>query len=813
MFRLSVAVISAAAISLAIAPVALAQSSGAPAKDETVRLSEFRVSTTQSSPYKADEANSAGRVRMSLLDTPQSVTVITRDFMDDIGTGRALDAAKFSAGVTESQFPNRLDRMTVRGFQQDAAQQSQFLDGFRFSAISAGYNSDAANLERLEIVKGPNAIIAAAGSPGGSINFITKSPKFTSSGYVKLQLGEYLANRLELDSTGALPWLGGKFMAYRVVGLYADGEGYQENQFAINKMIAPSLTLAFSPDTELTIKGYVWEGDVAGLNLPLDPRIGIGDTPKIYPGLRRTFSSTGGKKPNIPGSQQRVIAELTHKFAENFQARLGVMAAKLRSDAFFEAIRGNSLGNAVGNANSFTGIYTPGTTWTVLNYGLPTQMVTSVAAAFPDFSNRTAGYTYNLDRGFNTDKLLAVQNDYVYNHVFSPTVRSSTVAGISINVHQYDQAGYLPRSTPLVGSIDNPDYNQSYANATALPAVQNSRLDERETTGQVFVSEVLHLFNDRLIASASVSYFDYKQTISPDSIFTNNPVGRAVPVPASLGFVGNAVYPTAPYDVIKGNRTNLSLGLVYKPVKNVSIFYGQSENANPPTLNNIGGTATQAQYGSQYEFGSKASLFDGKFDVSLTYFNLTQHNVFVYDVITKVFLPLGDVTSKGYELEASARITPEITFIGAASAYKAREGFGRRLRSVPDQSGAVALKYQFNAGPLKSLWLMVAADYMDKRAGDIPGGININAATAKPGTVVGTVNGRALNGNPVEPTFYLPERTMVNLTGGYTFNAQWRLWFKVENLLNKDVIYASLNRGVLAPSAPLNVTGSVTYRF
>jgi iron complex outermembrane receptor protein len=800
-------------ILVAMTPFAgFSQTVAAPAADEPITLNAFQVSSSSTSAYQAKEANSAGRIRQALIDTPQSVSVITRDFMDDIGTVRALDAMKFSASVTEGQFPNRLDRLTIRGFQQDPAQQSQFVDGFRFTAISAGFNADAANLERIEIVKGPNAIIAAAGSPGGTINFIMKAPKFTDAGYLKVQVGQYLANRVEADKTGPVT-VGGFKAAYRVVAMASDSKGYQGNQLNRTYLTAPSFTLLLGDATELTIKSYLMKTRVSGLNLPIDPRVSVDNTPVLYPGLNRR-SALQGYDNLIVGSRFSGSAELTHRFSDSFQVRLGAMAGVLTSNTLAAGnITGRSLGSAVGNVNPLTGVYTPGTTWTVRNYGTPAQTVTSAASAFPDFTDRT-GYTYTVGRGLNQDNIASVQNDYVYKLDQLPYgTHASIVGGVSANTHNYINTGYANRNTPLVGTIDNPDFVASTANAVALPLLKNQQLGELETTGQAYAAGVVRFFEDKLITSASYSYFDYLQRISASSVFGTNPIGKAVPFGSVPGFVNGLVYPTSGYDRIKGHKSNSSFGVVYKPVKNISLFYGRSQNTNPPTLNNIGGTAKANQFGDQYEVGTKSSFNDGKIDVTLTYFNLTQHNVFVYDFVTDRFLALGDVTSHGYEMEVNARLTSELTLIGAASAYKAREGFGRRLRSAPDQSGALALRYQFNAGPLKGAWLMLAGDYLDKRAGDIPGTINIDGASAAPGTVTGTVNGRTLNGIPVEPTFYLQARTILNLTGGYTFNKNWKLWAKVDNLTNKNYIQAALNRGTVTPGTPLSVTSAVTYKF
>lgn len=791
-----------------------APSPAAPAAEDSVYvLSAFKVEANTVSAYQGKEATSAGRIRMALIDTPQSVSVITKDFMDDIGTSRLLDAMKYSAGVTESNFPSRLGRISLRGFQQDAAQQSFFVDGFRYSAISAGYNADPANLQRLEIVKGPNAIIAAAGSPGGSVNMITKSPEFTQAGYLRVQGSQYVDNRVELDVTGPVPLFGGKRVAYRLIAMNSDLKGYQENSFNKTLLVDPSLMFVFGPDSQLTIKGHYAKTDTAILNLPLDPRVAVGTgSLDLYPGLTKQWSGTSGRKPSNPGEEGRVIAEFTHRFSDNLQMRIGAITADLTSNDYHDQVSG--IANQRGNIDPNTGLYTPGTTWTVRNYGLPTQTVTSVATAMPDFTNRSTGYTIAMARSQNCDRLASLQADAVYTHDFSSDVHSTTVAGISGNRHKYTANSAASLTAPLVGTIDSPDFGSSIANALSGTFLRNFIVNEVETTRQGHVSELLRLWSDRLYLSGSISYMNYGQYISPNSIFTTTIPGiTPTRPPANSGYVANATYPTPPYDRIENSQTDKGYGIVYKPRKDVSLFYGHTANTNPPTLNNIGGTSTFNQWGNQWETGIKTSLLDGRLDASLTYFNIVQHNVFIYDFLSNSFISLGTTTSKGTEFELNARLTPEVSVIASAASFKARNGFGQRLRSVPDQSGALAVKYSFTAGPLKNLWLMLGADYMAERAGDIPGSINIDGASAAPGTVVGAVNGRTLNGAPVSPTFYLPARTIVALTGGYTFNQHWKLWFKIDNLTNKDYIMASLNRGTLFPGTPRSLTGSLTYRF
>ena len=785
-------------------------------KDKAVVLSAFQVSESSTSAYQGKDANSAGRVASPLIDTPQSVTVITKEFMDDIGTERLLDAMRFSASVTESNFPNRLGRITLRGFQQDAAQQSFYIDGFRYSAISAGYNADSSDLQRVEIVKGPNAILAAAGSPGGSVNQITKSPQFTQGGYIKIGVGEYLSNRAEVDITGPVPGLDNK-VAYRLIVMDTDSKGYQDNQFNKALLIDPSVTVRFSPATELTIKGHYDKTDVSVMNLPISPLVGPNDPVVLYPGLKPTWSGTGGYKPSNPGEEARILGELTHKFSENFQARVGLMTAFLVDDSLQDGGIGG-ITTQSGNINPTTGLYTPGTTYKVFNYGLPTQYVTTTAVALPDFTNRSVGFNDVVNRQFNRDYLLNFQNDYVYTHEFSKEIFSTTVAGISYNRHKYDTVGYNNITVPLVGTIDNPDYATTYANASAVSRLKGSQYVEIENTRQGYVAEVLKLLGDKVFVSGSASHMSYGQEITPGSIFGTKLGGAlAVPVPTGLGFAPGTYYATPGYNTLNGGKADYAYGLLVKPIKDVSVFYDHSSNTNPPTLNSFPGS--QNQWGDQAEFGVKSSFLSGAIDASLIHFDIVQHNVSTYDITSNTFIPLGTTTSKGWEFETNGKITPEISLIGAYSAYKARNGFGQFLRAAPDHSMNIAVKYQFNSGPLKSAWFMLNADYLSKRSGENPTSISIDAASANPadlavnGSVLGQYSGHTLSGAPVTPTFFLPARTIFGFTGGYKVNNHWKVWYKIDNLTDKTYIQAALSRGTVSPGAPRNLSGSVTYSF
>ncbi|MES1167904.1 MAG: TonB-dependent receptor plug domain-containing protein, partial [Oleiharenicola lentus] len=147
-------------------------------------------------PYVAKQALSGTRVAMDLMDIPQTVSVVTSEFLKDTMSQRMLDAAKYITPVVESTLPVGGDRYTIRGFQVS----HEFIDGMVISGED-GYSMSLApyNIDRIEIIKGPNAILVPGGAPGGQFNPITKSPIMKDQGSVTLELAQYIGNAVSTD--------------------------------------------------------------------------------------------------------------------------------------------------------------------------------------------------------------------------------------------------------------------------------------------------------------------------------------------------------------------------------------------------------------------------------------------------------------------------------------------------------------------------------------------------------------------------------------------------------------------------------------
>ena len=163
-------------------------------------LSPFTVSADNADRYRAGEAISAVRVRSALIDTPSSISVITRDMMDDLAPTRVFDVTRYIAGVQEGRGIQFQDRMIIRGFETQGG--ARTVDNFLQSADAD--NVDESIIDRIEVTKGPNAILSPAGAPGGSLNIITKSPTFQRQNSFTAMIGLFDAQKITLDMGGPL---------------------------------------------------------------------------------------------------------------------------------------------------------------------------------------------------------------------------------------------------------------------------------------------------------------------------------------------------------------------------------------------------------------------------------------------------------------------------------------------------------------------------------------------------------------------------------------------------------------------------------
>lgn len=212
----------------------------------TVSLAEVRVTaqaersaTSEGTGTYAAQAASIFKGAHSLREIPQSVSVLTREQMDDQGITRLDMAYTQMPGVRLDGYANE-GRIYARGFEVGTQ-----VDGIP-AAASGLFRLDPALYDRVEMVRGPSGLFAGSGEPGGSINLVRKRPKdrFAFSG--SLSYGSWNNTRAELDAGG--PLNAGGTLRGRAVAVLQDKDQFYEAAHEKRQVLYGILELDPSPD-------------------------------------------------------------------------------------------------------------------------------------------------------------------------------------------------------------------------------------------------------------------------------------------------------------------------------------------------------------------------------------------------------------------------------------------------------------------------------------------------------------------------------------------------------------------------------------
>ena len=195
--------------------------------------------------YQVPAITSGTKTLTPLRDVPQSITVVTRQLIQDQLMTSFGDVVRYVPGITLHQGENNRDQVIIRGNSSSA---DFYVDGVR---DDVQYYRDLYNLERVEALKGPNALIFGRGGGGGVINQVTKEAGFGALREVDLQSGSYSNKRVTADFDQRL----NDKLALRVNGLYEDSGSFRNFVDLKRSGIAPNLTYLPDDTTKITL-GY-----------------------------------------------------------------------------------------------------------------------------------------------------------------------------------------------------------------------------------------------------------------------------------------------------------------------------------------------------------------------------------------------------------------------------------------------------------------------------------------------------------------------------------------------------------------------------
>lgn len=259
----------AVVMALGVAPVAAEEEATLP--EVAVQASADSASGQDGTEdYVATEARTGTKTDSLIVESPQSISVITEQQIVDQGGLTLQDIVRYSAGVTSEAYglDNRGDWLFIRG-----TEHTEYRDGLRVQSQTFNMpRPHAYALERVEILRGPSSVLYGASTVGGNVNLISKRPQAKSQREINVQYGSFDHKQVGVDITS--PLNDDPTMLYRIVAMGRDTQAQTDYTDMENYFIAPSFTFQPSEDTSLTILANIQRDRTDGATSAFPPHSG-----------------------------------------------------------------------------------------------------------------------------------------------------------------------------------------------------------------------------------------------------------------------------------------------------------------------------------------------------------------------------------------------------------------------------------------------------------------------------------------------------------------------------------------------------------
>ena len=240
-----------------------AVSTSAPATLPAVQVTaadELDATSEGTDSYAADAVTLFGKQPMALKDIPSSVSVVTRQRMDDQNMTSVSDALNYSTGITAVDYGDGTAYFKSRGYDVGIE-----FDGVPLaSGIQYQQQFDLAMYDRVEVFRGPAGLMDGAGEPGGTVNLVRKKPSDRFHLNSQTSVGSYGNYRQQLDVTGPLNDDG--TLRGRAVVVGQDQHTFRENEVNKHVMAYGALEYDISPATLLSLSGGVQTTPLKGFD-------------------------------------------------------------------------------------------------------------------------------------------------------------------------------------------------------------------------------------------------------------------------------------------------------------------------------------------------------------------------------------------------------------------------------------------------------------------------------------------------------------------------------------------------------------------
>jgi outer membrane receptor for ferric coprogen and ferric-rhodotorulic acid len=611
--------------------VAASQGSALELGATTVTGASLGATTENTGSYTTGATQTATKLTLSLRETPQSVSVMTRQRIDDQNLRSIGQVLEQTPGLNV-QSPGS-DRLYVysRGLAIDNYQ----FDGmpttsFAFTQALPQALADMAIYDRVEVVRGATGLLTGAGDPSGTVNLVRKRPTDTFKGHISAGLGSWNLYRTEVDVSGPLTETGN--LRGRAVAAYQQSDSFVDHLSQDKTILYGIAEADLSDSTLLTVGVDYLDNDQLGFSTT--------GLPLLDNKARRIdFSRSTNPASRDSSNRQQVtntFASLEQKLAGDW--KLKVAASYLYGTRDYDsAIVGTSSGFVdaqTGNGLRYTA--TKGENW-------QKQAGLDVMLSGPF---QLLGREHELVAGFNYQHYENRRNGF--GHLLANGTSSSNgVSDTPVNIWTWDN--YAPARTYSMNREDD-----------------NIRVQQN---GAYLASRFKPTDDLSLILGARVSNYKY------DALLHYNVADR---VRFNTDDTTRNTGEVTPY-----------AGVVYDLDEHHSVYASYTSIFKPQTYRDRVGKILEPRQGDNYEIGLKSEYFEGRLNSAIALFEVKLDNDAIPD--GDLIVPGTDfqtayqakkTTTRGLDMELSGELTPDWNISASYSHSLVKDSDGQRVKTV-----------------------------------------------------------------------------------------------------------------------------------
>ena len=729
-------------------------------QEEAQQLQEVEIIGRRESSYKNTTSFSGTKTATAIRDIPQTINYVTKEVILDQGASTVNDVVKNVSGV--SQYTTYND-FSIRGFRTTGNRGSgNLLNGMR-AQTSLWSASSLANIERVEVIKGPAAALFGNAAPGGLINRVTKKPLLERQHSVSVNTGSWGTLKSYGDFTG--PLNESKSLLYSLNLGYETTDGYRDLQGRNTLTIAPSFSFIPNEKTRFNVDltYYRLDGKVdRGQTI-----FGDGDLYSVP--ITRSLSATNDF---LKETQMNITLGLTHKITDALSFNSTYLNSSYSED-LREHNQANSYYMQQGNK---------------ANTGDQSKILMQALLRQRTFRNNSFNnyFNYNFNTGIVKHTLLV---GYDYFQVEQLPGASQLTAG-----------GYLLRNGKTTTTFDPARLNTYVVDANNKPLTNVAVFDLNNPTGGNVMKET----NKYIFTSGNT-----KPTLqNSHGIYLQEQLEISM-VKLLLGlrkefFRDYLNYKQNNEETIEQQALIPRVGLVITATDNINFYSTWMKGFEPQSADTQSdpdryGGPFDPVYSELFETGLKTDWFNKRLSATASVFKIIQQNT-LYPASPAVpgkpdyKMQIGEEESNGFEFDLAGEIAPNWNILASYAYIDARitktasnseKDFDMQRPSTPRHSGNIWTKYIITEGPLKHLGLGAGYNFVTERFGQV---------------------GRRAN------TTVYPGYGLVNAVLYYKIN-QIQLQANLNNILNKTHWVGGYDKLRSFPGTPRNINVTVSYKF